>query len=203
MSVHQMNQQLTGDGIISEEPCSRFTLFPFLPTEIRLRIWRFHNYRPRIIMCKCYFWSNKHGDDQTCFRLPASFLVNSESREEAKKAFSLVFESLLTYDIAFNNVADTLYFEHQWIEYTFPSKDFSKAGFHAGTLVKSLALHLDLCNYRDLAGVLQVEEFAFVLDIHGVCKALKGFPNVQELFLITESKSQSGMFKNAYFALVE
>jgi hypothetical protein len=188
-----MNQQLAGHRLINEEQYSRFTLFPLLPIEIRLRIWRFHNYRSRIIMCK-YYWNNRAREKSSL--LPASFAVHSESREEAKKAFSLIFEQLLSYDIAFNNVADTLYFAHQeWIRFDVFLPWYSqKAGFVAGALVKSLAMYLDLISHMDPAGVIQIYNSALMQDTYDICMTLKCFPNVQELFFITRSKSQQGTF---------
>ena len=97
-------------------PLPKFTLFPNLPTELRLQIWRFSICLPegRVVDFALYGSRLRANCTRDSFRDTTLFKINTESREEASKIYRRVLGSLLSYcrPLRFDFERDTLLIKH-------------------------------------------------------------------------------------------
>jgi 2EXR family len=94
--------------LVFAAPQTAFTLFPELPPELRLIIWKMSIPGPRIVEVRC------ENPSWNCFNnqsvLPGSFSANRESRAATLKKDNLAFAPLFRQPVYFNFAIDTLYF---------------------------------------------------------------------------------------------
>lgn len=131
-----------------------FTLFPKLPTELRLMIWRAARPGPRTIELK---WRNDIGRWTSIAKPPVILQVNAESREEALKHYQLWFDgtsvpsedggkysrnaNLPMRTIYFDNRIDTAYLSTNTFDPATTHSLFAE-GSYDFFLIKSLAMDL-------------------------------------------------------------
>lgn len=93
-SHHHTPQALS---IPPEEPFKKFTLFPKLPAELRIKVWRYTFPEPRVVLldyiCRYETALNIRntlgiGNVQT---FPKALHVNQESREETLRAYYIIY----------------------------------------------------------------------------------------------------------------
>jgi hypothetical protein len=93
-----------------------FKLFPNLPPELRIKIWRMAAPEPGILSVKeGPGFSTQEGQIilPSTRKLPAMLMVNAEARYEALKVFRPFFEPQLNKALYFDEEHDTLYFEKE------------------------------------------------------------------------------------------
>jgi hypothetical protein len=96
----------------SDQPSPTFTLFPKLPTELRLKIWK-HARQPRIIRFKYKSNNSSWSHLRAIAKPPVLFQVNREAREAALKIYELTFKSILNKQpIYIDYKVDALYMEN-------------------------------------------------------------------------------------------
>jgi hypothetical protein len=130
-----------------------FSPFPHLPASLRIKIWSIFNHQTRIVMCE-------HYHDQFCKNTrppkhPATFSVNFESREEAKKAFSFIFEPRLGHPIAFNYATDTLFLANRDVTWYFRGPKYQR--YDVDHKVRIIEIHDSL--------FIQMRSFTFILPL--------------------------------------
>jgi hypothetical protein len=98
------------------ETLSEFELFPKLATELRLKIWNFAAYQPRLIEVEHARNAHRSLSVTTQSRLsPVVLRVCKESREEGLKVYSLTYFEVqrppnIEYAIYYNPLSDIVHF---------------------------------------------------------------------------------------------
>lgn len=96
----------------SEKSSPAFTLFPKLPTELRLQIWKYALPGPRVIRVKKNWKMFLPGRIRAAAKPPAILQTNSESRQLAMRFYELSFNSAIKgRPIDINYRVDALYME--------------------------------------------------------------------------------------------
>jgi hypothetical protein len=173
------------DGTVTSGPLTTFTLFPYLPPNLRIKIWSLANHQSRIIMCEDYH--ERYCKDARPPKHPATLVVNFESREEAKKAFSLIFEPRLGHPVAFNYATDTLFLANEDVTWYFRGPKYQRYDVDHRALVGSLALSLGQHHHFDCnSGDFEFDAHC----IHEMLQVIKYFPNIQDLFVIPDEEGR-------------
>jgi hypothetical protein len=95
----------------------KFHLFPLLPPEIRIKIWKLNVQEPRVVTIKCVFVLGTTLKAKNSN--PGALRVNREAREIALREGSFEFANILTKAVYFNFERDTLFFPRQYCFYHF------------------------------------------------------------------------------------
>jgi len=115
-----------------------FTLFSYLPTEIRLQIWRL-SCIPRVVTVTWDENANHYSVIATV--QPPNLQVNSESRTEAKRIYAALFILQSMIPIYFAPDLDTLYVaRNNSLGYSCPARYVKVHVIFAPELVRSLAV---------------------------------------------------------------
>jgi len=89
ITEHDTPPSLTDMAAVSEPALVKsFTLFPLLPTELRLKVWKFTLPGPRILELR---YDKKHAEFISVARLPRALFICKESREETLKHYDFSF----------------------------------------------------------------------------------------------------------------
>ncbi|KAK0124473.1 hypothetical protein ONS95_009425 [Cadophora gregata] len=112
----EQSSSTDGQETVSDEP--EFTLFPSLPIELRLRIWRYAQPEPHVVDI---IFNEKSPDKSMSTAAPPVLLfVCRESRAETLKIYKLLSRSMkssatdLYRRIYINPLVDTLHFADDW-----------------------------------------------------------------------------------------
>jgi len=113
---------------------------------------------------------------------PATLAVSFESRNEALRAYHLVFEPRLGHPVAFNYKVDTLYLSNYDVTGYWRGQARQKHAIDHRASVRYLALN----NFRRPIAKSQVtgEVMFCFLDINDIMDIIQWFPGTRELFFI-------------------
>lgn len=124
-------------------PLQSFPCFSNLPVELRLKIWRYCQPGPRLVIFSKYARYSKHDSKESpAPPAPTILFVNRESREETLKEYCLIHPQFHSFT-AFNANRDTLLLCHSiWpkVQYGFfILKPYAGAEFEIRSLALSFA----------------------------------------------------------------
>jgi hypothetical protein len=156
---------------MSEPPS--FHAFAQLPAEIRLDIWRYSCYQPRVVEV---YYDSERDLCTTTTPQPPTLSVCSESRSEALRVYKALFGTIThTASIYFNTELDTLYLPRPtYMGYDDNSRDFAQLATGALDVVN---LALDRVN----------PAIRRPWETYNKYTLMQSFPRVAEVYLILDS----------------
>lgn len=153
-----------------------FHSFSLLPAEIRLDIWRYSCYQPRVVEV---YYDSERDRCATTTPQPATLYVCSESRSEALRVYTPLFGTI-THEpvIYFNAQLDTLYLPRPtYMGYDDDLRDFAQLATGASDVVN---LALDHVNPR----------IRRPWETYNKYTLMQSFPKVAEVYLVLDSASE-------------
>ncbi|KAE8452066.1 hypothetical protein EG329_002232 [Mollisiaceae sp. DMI_Dod_QoI] len=115
-TVAQDSQTGTKETNIISSTATRFVLFPKLPPELRLKIWRYANKHRRSIRVQrlnTYYLDSSFPKFKYISHPPAVPLVNKEAYNEVMKSYGVLTHWLFTNQVTMNFNTDILYFQSE------------------------------------------------------------------------------------------
>lgn len=118
LTQHSLTMSLT--KLLNQKPTTEptFTLFPTLPPELRLKIWKYALPGPRVVRLSLMEHSNsshRRGHEKYAIHatstIPSIIQTNVEGREAALKVYELAFPTQLLHPVYFDFNQDTIHLD--------------------------------------------------------------------------------------------